>query len=185
MKRTRNYTFVVYPDSLPANWLEILEQTHVPIAISPLHDEDVNEHTGEFKKPHYHVNMYYSGPKTLEQVLETIKPLGVQFVEPMRDVSGCTRYLCHLDNPEKAQYPVEQITRLNGVVLDLNRKMSPSDVLEVVEAMHDYIDRHEVVNFADFATICRADPDWYYVLTSKRTNFFKILINAKRYQGDD
>ena len=39
-KRGRNWWIVVYPESLPENWKEIISTE--PVAISPLHDKDVN-----------------------------------------------------------------------------------------------------------------------------------------------
>lgn len=32
----------MYPESMPKNWREILQKTGCPIAISPLHDKDIN-----------------------------------------------------------------------------------------------------------------------------------------------
>lgn len=49
--RKRNWAFVAYPESLPKNWQEILTQTGLPVAISPLHDKDVNPDK-TVKKPH-------------------------------------------------------------------------------------------------------------------------------------
>ena len=37
--RTRNYACVVYPDSAPENWKEIIAESKVPVFISPLHDQ--------------------------------------------------------------------------------------------------------------------------------------------------
>ena len=56
--RKRNWAFVAYPESLPGDWQEILTQTGLPIAISPLHDKDENP-DGTKKKPHYHVILVY------------------------------------------------------------------------------------------------------------------------------
>src|SRR5699024_11179639 len=53
-ERTRNWTFVVYPESAPEDWREIIDDLHVPWIESPLHDKDVNP-DGEIKKPHWHV----------------------------------------------------------------------------------------------------------------------------------
>ena len=36
--KKRNWAFVAYPESMPTNWLEILQETGAPIAISPLHE---------------------------------------------------------------------------------------------------------------------------------------------------
>lgn len=53
----RNWAFLVYPESLPSNWEDIITETGLPMAFSPLHDKDVNPN-GEEKKPHYHVICY-------------------------------------------------------------------------------------------------------------------------------
>ena len=53
-KKSRYWTFLIYPDSAPKNWYELLEELHLPTCVSPLHDRDVNP-DGEIKKPHYHV----------------------------------------------------------------------------------------------------------------------------------
>ena len=51
--KKRNWAFVCYPESLPDNWQDILIESGIPFAISPLHDRDMNADNTE-KKPHYH-----------------------------------------------------------------------------------------------------------------------------------
>ena len=41
--KNRHWTFVMYPESLPENYLEILQQTGLEIAISPLHNKDLDK----------------------------------------------------------------------------------------------------------------------------------------------
>ena len=60
--KTRNWATVVYPESAPEEWRDILIQIHVPSLVSPLHDKDENPN-GEPKKPHYHVLLMYDGPR--------------------------------------------------------------------------------------------------------------------------
>ena len=67
--RTRNFATVVYPESAPENWQDILSEQFVPAFISPLHDKDINP-TGEPKKPHYHVVIMFDSTKTSEQAKE-------------------------------------------------------------------------------------------------------------------
>ena len=38
--KARYFTFLLYPESIPADWKQRLELIGVPIAISPLHDRD-------------------------------------------------------------------------------------------------------------------------------------------------
>ena len=52
--KNRYWTFLIYPESAPKDWKDILQQTFLPVAISPLHDKDLNA-DGEKKKPHYHI----------------------------------------------------------------------------------------------------------------------------------
>ena len=81
-----------------------LDQLHVAALISPLHDKDTNP-SGEPKKPHYHVLLMFEGVKDYEtQVKPIFAEIGGVGREMVNSARGYARYLCHLDNPEKAQY---------------------------------------------------------------------------------
>ena len=98
-KRTRNFGCVVYPESAPENWLEVLAENKVPALVSPLHDRDVDPQD-QPKKPHFHVVIMFEGPKTIEQAKEIFDPIGGVGCEVIKSIRGYVRYLCHLDNPE-------------------------------------------------------------------------------------
>ena len=53
-QRSNKWTFLFYKESAPADYLEILEELHIPFVLSPWHDKDVNRQTGELKKAHKH-----------------------------------------------------------------------------------------------------------------------------------
>ena len=59
--RTRIWTFIVYPDSAPENWRDLLDDQHIAWVESPLHDKDINPTTGEVKKAHYHIAFSFEG----------------------------------------------------------------------------------------------------------------------------
>lgn len=40
--KKRNWAFIVYPESAPADWKERLQAKGLQCAISPLHDKDLN-----------------------------------------------------------------------------------------------------------------------------------------------
>ena len=40
--RTRNWTFVIYPESVSEGWRDILDDEHIQWVESPLHDKDTN-----------------------------------------------------------------------------------------------------------------------------------------------
>lgn len=45
----RYWAFVLYPESAPENWKDILQETGLSCCVSPLHDKDTNP-TGEAKR---------------------------------------------------------------------------------------------------------------------------------------
>ena len=117
--RTRNWCFIVYPESAPENWEEILNNNHVKWAHSPVHDKDVNEldnETGEveIKKAHYHVLFSFETLKSYKQVLEISKSVNGTIPQQCASVVGAVRYFVHLDNPEKYQYNRNDIKSFLG-----------------------------------------------------------------------
>lgn len=122
----RYAAFVVYPESAPDDWVDRLRATHCMFAISPLHEPD-----GENAKPHYHVLYKHSGPATLAAMTRCI-PSDVPangHVEPVPHGRGYMRYLIHLDDPEKQQFPdgKDAITCLNAFPLDLSREYTAEE----------------------------------------------------------
>ena len=111
--RKRNWVFVLYPESAPKNWREQLRDMLVPGFISPLHDKDVNA-DGTPKKPHWHVILTFKGLKSYEQVKAITDKLNAPAPQVCKDTRAYARYLCHLDNPEKAQYEPAQVENMCG-----------------------------------------------------------------------
>ena len=77
--RTRVWTAVVYPDSAPENWRDILDDCHFEWVESPLHEFDTNP-TGELKKAHWHIALSFDGPKSYEQVSEILLPYDIHIL---------------------------------------------------------------------------------------------------------
>lgn len=75
-----------------------------------VHDCDKNE-DGTPKRPHLHVVVHLgvSRRKYLQIISElsdwTMLSSDAFSAEPVNNLEGCLRYLIHLDNPEKFQYP--------------------------------------------------------------------------------
>ena len=95
--------FLVISRKCPENYLEILEEMHVPFVLSPCHDKDVNKETGEFKKAHRHGALYFDSPKSYTQVSDLLtKNLNTPaHVEPVMSPKGMYDYFTHAQNPEK------------------------------------------------------------------------------------
>lgn len=178
--RTRNFATIVYPESAPDNWQEILAQQFVPAFISPLHDKDVNP-TGEPKKPHYHVVLMFEGKKSIEQVNEIFSLIGGVGCEKVNSIRGYSRYLCHLDNPEKAQYPQDRVRALGGADYVSTIGLS-IDKYKAISEMIDYCMENGIVSYSDLLEYCRVERfDWFRVLCDNGTVVMKEYLKSKSW----
>ena len=145
--RTRNYATVVYPESAPENWQQLVTDAKIPMFISPLHDRDLNP-TGEPKKPHYHVMVMYDNVKTKEQAEMFFKSFGGVGCEVINSIRGYARYLTHADNPEKAQYSIEDVISLGGADY-MHAIGTQADKAKSIREMVAWIEENDVICFAD------------------------------------
>lgn len=181
--KKRNWAFVLYPESAPADWRERLQKTGLPCAISPLHDRDVNA-TGEPKKPHYHVMVFYQGPTSYNVVKRLTDGLNQPIPQVVEQVRGYYRYLTHMDNPEKAQYSPSEIQALNGFDIGDFVEMSKSEVTKVLRALMGYIQDNNLMEYADLMdmTMCEGVPPEWFDVAASHTLFFTGYLKSRRYR---
>ena len=175
--RLRNFATVVYPESAPENWLEVLDGLHVPAFVSPLHNQDINP-DGSPKKPHWHVLIMFAGVKTKAQAQAVIDAIGGVGCESVSTVRGYARYLVHADNPEKAQYSKSDVRAFSGADYDAITHL-PTDDVKMVREMMEYIRVNQIASFAQFADVCAVDhEEWFRALVTKSTYFIKEYIKS-------
>lgn len=109
--RARNWGFIAYPDSVPKDWKSILFMSCAKVAISPLHDSDLNADETQ-KKPHWHIVLIYEGKKSYNQIKAITDSINATIPQKIASVRGTLRYFCHLDNPEKAQYSTSEVVTI-------------------------------------------------------------------------
>ena len=187
-KRTRHWTFIVYPDSVVENWKEIIKATHVKIAISPLHDQDLNP-TGDEKKPHWHVMFEYESLKSYDQVkgvLDTLLGSGCTIPQIVQSPVGMIRYFIHMDNPEKHQYKWNDIVVYNGFDLSKYDTYTECEIDHIVADITQFIDDNQILEYADLISLLRNPDsghfdDWYRIVR-KNTIFFNSYVTSRRNQ---
>lgn len=182
--RTRNFATVVYLDSAPADWLDILQNLFVPTFISPYHDKDLNP-TGENKKPHYHVMMMYDSVKTIEQACENFQKFCGVGCEIINSTRGYARYLCHLDNPEKEQYSIDDVKSLCGA--DYISAISlVTDKYQIMGEMQDFCEKYNVVSFYLLCNYARKNrSDWYRALCDNSSFYMKEYLKSKQWSNNE
>lgn len=181
--RTRNFATVVYPDSAPDNWQDILEQLFVPAFISPLHDKDVNpDHT--IKKAHWHVILMFEGKKSDEQVQAIFDQIGGVGLERVNSIRGYARYLCHLDNPEKYRYSESDVRSLSGADYRITIGLA-SDKYNALGEMQDFCEQYNIMSFYLLSQYARQNrQDWYRILCDCGAVFMREYLKSRKWSAD-
>lgn len=174
----RDWTFIVYPESAPSNWREVLDETYLRWVESPLHDKDTNPE-GEIKKEHWHILLSFDGPVTINAVQKIIAPLNTPEPRKVGSAKGLVRYMAHLDNPEKYQYPIEEIIGHGGADVAEYFKLTATNKLGVMKDMVRFIYENQVDNYADFLMHCiDTSDDWFDVAVNYNTLALNKMIDA-------
>ena len=183
-KRARNYTCIVYPESAPDKWQKTLADILVPALISPLHDMDADEETGEIKKPHYHVVIMHDNKKSVEQVKEEFDIIGGVGIEKIINMPSYARYLCHLDQKDKHQYSVEDVIELSGA--DYQALIAyPKDRRTAIREMMAHCRENGIISFAELAYYAEENrEDWFIALTEHSTFYMKELLKSAHWTNN-
>lgn len=186
IEKYRNWSFIVYPESMNSSLFQDLlndsdnsqkGSNPFSVLISPVHDKDVDEF-GQIKKAHYHI---------LKMHKEAVTPVGAKRYAQIRGLllpEQCNkrkmaRYLCHLDNPEKYLYCVDDVISYNCNYLDIIG--SVGDKYEDYRIFMDMIQEHDILYFSDLADFCKDnEPDLFRSLVSGKTFFLEKYIRERR-----
>lgn len=180
--RCRNWATILYPESAVENWQLVLSETFkVPTLISPLHDNDVDPF-GTKKKPHYHLIFAFDGNKSEDQIKVIAGAIGAVGLEKVKSLRSYARYLCHMDNPEKAQYKADDVVCLGG--LDYFGICScAADKYACIDAMIDWCEENECYSYARLFRFAKAEHrDWYRVLCDNGTYVVKEYLKSAAWE---
>lgn len=182
--KTSNWAFIIYPESAPDGWQDLIADTHIAAFISPLHDRDTDDN-GITKKPHYHVIIMTDGPITQKRANDIIAPFGgTQSAEYVQSLRGYVRYLAHLDerDPNKARYDPTEIIALNGADIENVLKCKPTDDRkQLVGEIMRFCEEHKVFEFSALVHFAvNEQKDWLPFIVSK-AYFITRLLDSLRH----
>lgn len=184
MARTRNFATVVYTESASENWRDLLASNYVPAFISPLHDRDIQDN-GELKKPHYHIMIMFDSVKTSEQAKEVFKSFGGVGCEVLKSSRAYARYLCHLDDKDKAQYKIEDVECLCGADYESVIALTIDKYVALAE-MEEFVEKYDIVSFfllSRYATKHRSD--WSRVLKDSGAVYMREYLKSRKWSKDN
>lgn len=182
----RNWAFVVYPESLPKNWEEIIIETGLPMVFSPLHDKDINP-TGEVKKSHYHVICYYDNTTTVKNVKENVTDrLNGTIPIKLENMSGMYRYHLHLDNPEKYQYDDRDRKFFNGFDVNKVDSLTYTEISKILRDIQILIKDNKIYEYSDLLDFL-LDNELFNMwdVARNHTILLNSYITSKRHKLKD
>lgn len=180
--KKRNWTFVLYPESAPQDWLEQLKLSGLMAAVSPLHDKDINP-TGEAKKAHYHILLVYSGPTTYNSVAKFTASLNSTIPQALESVRGMYRYFSHKDNPEKYQYNESETRTINGFNIADLVELTKSEVNEIKKSVLQLIRDNNIREYSTLVDLLiDAEMSAELDVVMNNTFFFNSYIASRRFK---
>lgn len=181
--KSRYFTFLLYPESVPEDWELKLESLGMPIAISPLHDKDGKEGNEQgLKKAHYHVIYVTPNPVTAHSVRMRIKRLlGDQSVAMVQIVATSMEnmylYLTHESKDAIAKnkyvYDKADIKHLNNFDIDRYIVLDEAEKKEIERVILNIIYDNRLENVFDFMDFYHVHKDEYNL--PDESNMFSIL----------
>lgn len=163
--KSRYFTFLLYPESIPEDWEMKLESIGVPIAISPIHDKDLSDMEGQkYKKAHYHVIYVAKNPVTADSVRKRMqRALGSRSVSMVQIViqsmENIYLYLTHESKDaiakKKHVYDKKDIKLLNNFDIDRYITLDVEDKDDMLNDVCDLIDEHGLANIRELRRFVR------------------------------
>lgn len=185
--KSKYFCAVLYPDSSTYDTDKVimsLAEERLTFAVSPIHDKDVEE-DGSLKKGHYHLLLAYSSATTLNNIRGWFNACGMpesdlHSVRVCASAVGYYRYLTHRDNPEKAQYNVNDIRVFNDFD-ELFKKFSKtsSDKIDDLVRIFQIVDELDTISFHSLLQyLMLNERDLFKLLTTSSA----LAICVKEYQ---
>jgi len=180
--KKRNWAFVLYPESAPANWKEILQKTGLQCCVSPLHEGELNADNTD-KKPHWHVILCYNGPTSYNVVAKLTANLNGTIPQALEQIKGYYRYLTHKDNPEKKQYNEAAIVNINGFSIHDYMEFTKSEIIKLKISIIDYIEENDIREYCDLLLeLHRNNLLDMWEIAANNTLFTNSYISSRRYK---
>ncbi|WP_227457549.1 replication protein, partial [Salmonella enterica] len=174
---------VVYPESAPENWVEILDESRIQFAVSPLHDKDVNP-DGEIKKSHWHVILCWDGPVTDVAVKKLTDKIEAPNPIKLESVRGAYRYFTHMDHPDKYQYDDKEIKVFNGFDISSYIALTKEERYEAITAIIRYINENKVTEYLDLLNELMTHDYSLFKVACDNTILFTSVIRSNRHKTD-
>ena len=102
--------------------------------------------------------------------------------EPIKCVRAYARYLCHLDNPEKAQYSINDVICCCGADY-YSLIQSSSDKYSAIGEIIDFCELEDIVSYAELIIYARENNfEWFKILCDSGTLPIVQFLKSRHWE---
>lgn len=176
---------MMYQDSFNPNFYNVLVETKEK-AFYVYHSKDILE-SGELKKPHYHVLVMFENSRSISTAEKIAKECGCanNKIEIIQKTYAYARYLCHLDQPDKYLYKINEVVNLNGADYKefiLSKVSKKNNKIRVIKEISDFIRKNSIDFYSDFVDYCcMYNDEWLEFLTTYSGRWIKEYIKSRSF----
>lgn len=148
--KTRNIEFILYEQNEVYNAIRICNENNFCYAYI-LHNKDLKEDLTDFKKEHWHFQVYYEYQKELT-TWSDLFGIPLPRTQKISNKKSAIRYLIHADNNEKFQYDITNIVANFDFINYFDKLINDeSNEIEIIFSYIDNFKRHigtkELINY--------------------------------------
>lgn len=169
--RSRKHFLLLYPDDVShVEALKIIKNNYDYAMI--LHNKDLKN--GELKKEHYHIVLEFPSAKWNTAIAKELS-ITENYIQQCRSLENSLNYLIHYNEPEKFQYPIDEVTGNLKKKLEKAIKNDGKDesdkVTELIHYIEDYKGYLTLTNFSKYS----ASVGYWDVFRRSGVIFIKII----------
>lgn len=178
----RVFDTIIYPEHFDSveDIYSSCESLGVPCCLSPLHDKDMKDaNTGEKKKAHYHLILYYTGKTSPYKVYTSLcGSFGEDAffgVHISNDVGSAVRYQCHLDSSDKAQYKIEDIKDFNGFGSSKYLFSGGNDLMATLKQLKEIVKENNILFYSELDDYLEENNEYLHIALHRDRNLIRDI----------
>lgn len=180
-KQHRIWWGYLYENTAPDNFLDLMRESGME-GLAMKHDQDVTA-AGEVKEPHWHVVVRFAHAVLAKDAKEVLTSFGCkeESVQYRDSWSAVARYLCHMDDPNKAQYNPADVVEFGGADY-LTAIKRTADKYRVISEMCDWAKANQCYSFNRLVDYAREENlEWFMALSDNSAIFMREYLKSYRY----
>lgn len=181
--RVKNWALIIYPESAPANWRDIICEIGAPWANSPLHDKDVDVN-GCLLKPHYHVVIKFSLLKSYQQMLKLTGKLCAPNPQRCESLASSVIHFTHENyaDREKYQYDKKDIETYNRFDLVGLLKPTKTEKHAILKALRAFSKENDITELEDLYDYTDEKLPYWSKVMDDNPHIMNNYLHSRRFR---